>query len=793
MSDAERTCSAAVAYADLGLAVLPIWWAHGTCCACGKADCSSPAKHPWGRFAPNGLEDATKDGPTICSWFENGHTPNLGLRTGAESGILVIDIDPRHGGDKSLIGLGTLPQTATVATDGGGKHLYFKMPAADIRNSAGKLGPGLDIRANGGYVVAPPSKHVSGGEYKWLIDPRAGLADLPQFILDKLTGKPAQGKVSPPVGGIIPKGQRDNTLTSLAGTMRRRGMTEAAILAALREENQRCEEPLPDTDLQRIARSIGRKEPGQIISRPKREPLRLEPFVPFPVASLPQPLGRFVDGGARAIGCDPSFVGVPLLVGLAAAIGNTRQIRLKHGWTEPAIIWAAPVADSGTLKSPALELALRAVRKRQHAAMQRYAEAMERYHLESAIYEKELAAWKRSKDDADPPVKPQEPAPEELWTSDATTEAVAAMLVSNPRGLLVAPDELATWLGGFDRYTQGKGGDAAHWLEMHGGRPLKINRKTGNPRILYVPRAAVSVVGGIQPETLHRALGAVHRANGLAARLLLACPPRQPKRWTEADIDPKCEAEIEAIFERLYSLKFGWAQDGEPSPVLISLSADGKAAWIKFYNAHAKEHEALTGDLSAAWSKLEGYAARLALVIHCVRWAIDDPTLAPMDEIDAESIQTGVLLSRWFGNEARRVYAMLGESDEQRGQRRLFELIQRKGGSVKVRDLMRSGRAFQDAAAAEQALDELSKTGYGHWETPPTGPAGGHPTRRFVLAPSVDVDTTPETVLESRVVSTSTGADYSDEQEERAAILEYDGGLSRATAEAQAFRSEGTV
>jgi hypothetical protein len=413
---------------------------------------------------------------------------------------------------------------------------------------------------------------------------------------------------------------------------------------------------------------------------------------------------------------------------------------------------------------------------------------MERYRVDFARYEKELATWKKSsKEKGDPPIKPEEPYPEEVWTSDATTEAVAAMLVNNPRGLLVAPDELTTWFGGFDRYAQGKGGDAAHWLEMHYGRPLKINRKTGNPRILYVPCSAVSVVGGIQPETLRRALGAQHRENGLAARLLLACPPRQAKRWTDADIDPKREEEIEAIFERLYSLKFGSGPDGEPCPVDVPLSADGKAAWVEFYNAHAKEHEALTGDLSAAWSKLEGYAARLALVIHFVRWTAGDPTLATVDEIDAESIEAGVSLSRWFGNEARRVYAILGESDEQRDQRRLVEVIQRKGGSVTVRDLMRSTRMFPNAEEAVRALDELSKAGYGHWEDPPIGPTGGHPTRRFVLDPGVD--TIPETVLESKVVSVSTvstGTDFSEEQAERAAICEYDGGLSQEEADRRA-------
>jgi hypothetical protein len=194
----------------------------------------------------------------------------------------------------------------------------------------------------------------------------------------------------------------------------------------------------------------------------------------------------------------------------------------------------------------------------------------------------------------------------------------------------------------------------------------------------------------------------------------------------------------------------------------------------------------LTGELSAAWSKLEGYTARFALVIHLVRCAINDPTLAAMDKIDAQSVRVGVSLSQWFGSEARRAYAILDESDEQRDQRRLIELIERKGGSVTVRDLMRSARMFRTADDAEQALQELVQAGHGRWETSPPGPDGGQPTRRFVLAPPVDADTTSNSSRVSGVLSTSTGVDGSEEQEERAAIREYDGGLTREEAGQQA-------
>lgn len=257
-------CKAAIAYADLGFLVLPLWSARDGRCDCGHAGCDSPGKHPHGRYAPHGLKDATKDGGTICNWFSNGYVPNIGIRTGKESNLLVIDVDG-PAGVESLQQFGDLPRTATVQT-GKGQHLYFRWPdvADDIRSKAGNLGKGLDHRANDGYVVAPPSQHVSGSEYKWLIDPRGGIADLPPAILARLREKPVT-KTVPTVQGTIPNGTRDNTLTSLAGSMRRRGMSEASILAALREENKRCEEPLKDADLERIAKSIGKKpaaDPG---------------------------------------------------------------------------------------------------------------------------------------------------------------------------------------------------------------------------------------------------------------------------------------------------------------------------------------------------------------------------------------------------------------------------------------------------------------------------------------------------------------------------------------------------
>jgi predicted P-loop ATPase len=156
---------AALGYAKRGLAVLP---------------CRSRDKQPATR---HGFKDATTDrGALVRTWTANPEA-NVGIATGGVSGIVVLDIDPRNGGDESLAELervhGPLPETAIVATGGGGRHFYFIASGAV---QSGDLAPGVEIKGDGRYVIAPPSVHPSGKPYRWLGDPKAGLAPCPTWI-----------------------------------------------------------------------------------------------------------------------------------------------------------------------------------------------------------------------------------------------------------------------------------------------------------------------------------------------------------------------------------------------------------------------------------------------------------------------------------------------------------------------------------------------------------------------------------------------------------------------------------
>jgi hypothetical protein len=211
---------AALDYAAHGWAIFPV---HGvSSCRCGSrmSDCSSPGKHPLTR---RGAKDATTDARVIAGWWRRWPDANLALATGAASGVVVIDVDPPRG-ELSLNRLEDagyeLPETATVRTGSGGLHLYFAAPDLPLGNSAGRLPgvglelPGIDLRADGGYVVAPPSVHVAGSGYVW-IETEVELAEAPPWLAPTEQVPRAAPASSPvPPGSSTPYG-----LAALSGEL----------------------------------------------------------------------------------------------------------------------------------------------------------------------------------------------------------------------------------------------------------------------------------------------------------------------------------------------------------------------------------------------------------------------------------------------------------------------------------------------------------------------------------------------------------------------------------------------
>ncbi len=245
---------AALAYLRLSWSVLPL----------GRG-----SKRPM--VAWQSLQDAPATVETVASWFENWPEANVGIVTGRVSGLVVVDIDVGHGGDESMADLerrfGTLLPTVESVTGGGGRHLYFAHPGGQVRNRVA-LAPGVDIRGDGGYVVAPPSLHPSGRRYAWRKGREAGriaLAAIPGWLKRKIVAGTGERTGHPMaywrrlVTEGVAEGQRNNTIASLTGHLLWHGVDPDVVTDLMLCWNaERCRPPLPDEEVVRTVKSITR-------------------------------------------------------------------------------------------------------------------------------------------------------------------------------------------------------------------------------------------------------------------------------------------------------------------------------------------------------------------------------------------------------------------------------------------------------------------------------------------------------------------------------------------------------
>jgi hypothetical protein len=217
----------------------------------------------------HGFKDASCDLAQVTDWWGRWPEAAVAVATGPPSQLLVLDVDGEDG-VAALAELerahGPLPQTVSSVTPRGGRHYWFRYPDGPaVPCSAGKIGRGLDVRGDGGYVLLPPSKGPNGNRYTWH-EPlgAAPIASAPDWLVELARADVRRSNgAAPPAGGAIPEGRRNDTLFRLACAMRRQGASEPAILAGLLERNKDClPRPLPRREVERIAASGATYPPG---------------------------------------------------------------------------------------------------------------------------------------------------------------------------------------------------------------------------------------------------------------------------------------------------------------------------------------------------------------------------------------------------------------------------------------------------------------------------------------------------------------------------------------------------
>lgn len=249
---------AARRYAACALATVPIPYGH-----------KRPRLYGWPQLA-------SKDAGQLQAWFSTGLPSNLGIATGEVSGVFALDEDVKENGLETMAELerrhGALPATPTQLTPSGGRHRLFRLPlGVEIQNSAGKIGPGIDIRGKGGVIVAAPSLHPDGGHYQWaggLAPWDVPIVEAPAWLIqliredDKSASKPSGGRRMRPTQ--IPDGMRNSTLFREACRLRGQGFDLEQINALLAVRNRSCEPPCDDAEVAAIAASAMRYDPNEV-------------------------------------------------------------------------------------------------------------------------------------------------------------------------------------------------------------------------------------------------------------------------------------------------------------------------------------------------------------------------------------------------------------------------------------------------------------------------------------------------------------------------------------------------
>jgi hypothetical protein len=417
---------------------------------------------------------------------------------------------------------------------------------------------------------------------------------------------------------------------------------------------------------------------------------------PFPVDALPLAIRQFAVEASVALPVPVEAVAVPALVAAGSAIGASRKIILKDGWMESSALYAAVVLPSGSIKSPALELALRPIRSRQTEYQRVHRGAQESYERELEKY----MLTRRSRKQDDFQQKPEPPVMQRTFTSDTTTERCAVLLNENPRGLLICRDELSAWVGSLNQYKGGKGADKQFYLSAYSSAALCVDRQGKKPIIVDAPH--LSVIGGIPPDVLPE-LDQHGREDGFLPRLLYTWPDPVPVRWSDATVSEEAASAYGALFDRLYELR----HDEDNRPVSLRLNPDALAIFKQFHDEHCAESESdtLPPGLRPFYAKLKGLCGRLAL-IHAV---CVDPSAR---EVGTDSVAAAADLVDYFKEQAKRVSAVFRASIRrtplERAEREILKNL--SGQAVRTRrELQQLGNCA--APVFNEALEALIKVG----------------------------------------------------------------------------------
>nr|WP_272944432.1 DUF3987 domain-containing protein [Thioclava atlantica] len=445
---------------------------------------------------------------------------------------------------------------------------------------------------------------------------------------------------------------------------------------------------------------------------------------------------------AEAKSAPPDYVLAGLLAVIGSALGNTRWVAPWEGWAEPPILWTMAIGAPSSNKSPGLDAVLGPLKTVERESWRAIEGDITAWREASELARLAESGWKEQakaalKEGSEPPPRPEsaDPGPEpfapRLAIADSTVERLAVILERQPRGTLMARDELAGWLQGMTRYAGG-GSDRPFWLEAYGGRAYTVERMGRAP--VHIDRLSIGVTGGIQPDRL-KSLLLRSDDDGLLARFLPFWPEpvalRRPRGFPGQALLPEALA-------RLHGLNLTVDDRDIARPWIIPFSDSARDLLDSFRLATREWETGAEGLLLSFIGKAPGFAVRLSLVLTYLDWTAA-PGEAP-SEVSANAFgRAAHLVESYLLPMARRAYADAALSPAERGARRLLAAIRAQGWSrftsrealrLDLTGLSTIGKLNPALALLEdgEILRPLDAT---------PGPQGGRPSRAFAVNPAI--------------------------------------------------------
>jgi len=714
-----------------------------------------------------GFKDAATNDILLTRMWDEHTDANIGMATGKIAEVFVVDIDGEEG-SRSLTEMeneiGPLPETLEQRTGSGGRHLFFRWPAARPVRNKQALRPGIDIRGEGGYVVLPPSIHPNGKPYDWPYGEDTPIADIPGVWLDVIS--PVKKKRAPwdrseeqpkrahvPIIGSTPIIERAKLyLAECDPAVQGSGGHDALLWAARAmvvgfqldddmansllwaEFNPRCSPPWdPETERKDFERKV-----GQARSTPSEKPsgwlldeysLRSDAdamaniigsnrhAVALLAKHAKTQVGEYVppkddiDDDVRVWTPFPTEFFPPRLAKYCTQVAEANCVYPSYVGMPMLVVAGAAMGNAWRLElkkdfivPPVLWMILVGASGANKSSPLSKVEAP----LEEPIPPGTVGDDMLS------------PTSTDNVVSDLTVEALVQLLEENPRGILAFCDEIAAWINSFGKYKQGKGGggDKQAWISFWNAGSYKLHRKTNRERV-RIPTAACAVMGGIQPKVLANCFDPESFDSGLVPRILVTCPPPRRKQWTEAVVGHEEDAAWHDTIQWLRTRPFKNIKTNtrQHMPHVLKFSPKAKNIFTSFYNdMDDVVHGSINADAEAFATKAQSNAARMCLIHHGLVMAENNTT--SLDKpIGEESAIAGTQWMLWCLAQQMEIYGFATQQAVHQRAIALVELIRVKwNGKVTMRLLQRAKPArYKKVAAAVRAAQAIISLGMARW------------------------------------------------------------------------------